>query len=392
MNEELRGQVERVRHIAMICAVAGALACVIGIFTARSHFFIAYLFSYLFWLSLSLGCLMLTMIHFLTGGRWGDVTRRFLEAGFMVLPVMALLFIPIFFGLRELYPWMRPDEVAADSILRKRTAYSNFWGYLARTVICLGLWTWMARCLRVWSLRQDKTTDLSFLRKARTLSGPGLVIYPLTGTFVWTDWVLSLEPRWFSTMFPIIIFIGQILWGVAFAILMLAWFQKYEPLRDVVGSGNLYQLGNLLLAFVLFWTYVSFGQMLIIYAGNLPPEISWYLHRIAGNWKWVLGWIAFFHFFLPFYALLFRPVKKKIRSLATVAAIVLITGPVVAFWYIKPTFYPTGINIHWLDFAAFFALGGIWVMTFLSALVRHPLLIRNDPRIRTQDKEVAHAV
>lgn len=383
---------DAMRRAALFLAGLGAVACVVGVFVARTHFFVAWLYSWLFWSGLSLGCLQVAMIHSLTGGRWGDVTRRFLEAAYMVLPLMSLLFIPIFFGLHHLYPWARPDEIARDSTLLRRTGYSNIPGYVVRSVVLLGLWSFAAWKLRGWSLRQDETTDLRWTRKNRVLSGVGVVLYPITGTFAYVDWVLSLEPRWFSTMFPIIIFIGQILCAVAFAILMLAWFEQIEPLRAVLGVAQPYQLGNLLLAFVLFWAYVHFGQLLIIYSGNLPPEISWYLHRIAGNWKWVVGWIAFFLFFTPFYALLFRPVKKNIRRLRVVALMVFATMPVAVFWYIKPTFFPTGINIHWLDFATFFTLGGIWFLAFAAGLIAHPLLLRNDPRLHYEKKEVAHAI
>jgi hypothetical protein len=390
MNNESLQRLKGFQRIAIGCAVAGSAACLIGVVTDRSHFFISYLFAYLFWLGLSMGGLLLAMIHNLTGGRWGDVTRRFHEAGYMVLPVIALLFIPIFFGLHCLYPWARPDEVARDVILQKRQAYSNYPGYIVRTIVLLALWTWIGWRLRRWSLQQDTTEDLTPTRKARALSGAGVVIYPITGTFAYVDWVLSLESHWFSTMFPIIIFAGQILSALTFSILVLAWFKKYEPMRDVAGEMNLYQLGNLLLAFVLFWTYVCFGQLLIIYSGNLPAEIGWYLHRIAAGWKWVIIGIAIFHFFVPFYLLLFRPLKKNIRSLAMIAALVFFTGPVVAFWEIKPTFFPHGIELNWLDFAAFVALGGIWLTLFIAGVARHPLLLSHDPRVKY--KGVPHAV
>ena len=382
MNDNLLQRLNRFQRIAIGCALAGGVACLVGLVTNSAHFFISYLFAYLFWLGLSMGSLLLAMIHHLTGGRWGDVTRRFLEAGYMALPVMALLFLPIFFGLHHLYPWARPDEVARDVILQKRHAYSNVPGYVARTIVLLGLWSWIASRLRRWSLLQDHTENLTPTRKARALSGAGVVIYPITGTFAYVDWVLSLEPHWFSTMFPIIIFAGQILSALTFSVIVMVWFKKFEPLRDVVGGMNLYQLGNLMLAFVLFWTYVAFGQLLIIYSGNLPPEISWYLHRIAGGWKWLIVGIAAFHFFIPFYLLLFRPLKKNPRSLSLIAAIIFFTGPAVVFWEIKPTFFPHGFELYWLDFAAFLALGGIWIALFITNVKRHPLLLRNDPRIR----------
>jgi hypothetical protein len=384
MNETLRHELTVGRRAALGCAVVGGVLCIAGAVAQRHAFFVSYLFAYLFWLGLTLGCFLVTMIHHLTAGRWGDVTRRILEAGFAPLPVMAALFIPLLFGLRELYPWARPEEVAADVVLQKRGGYDSFWGLVIRSAVFFAAWIWMAACLRKWSLQQDRTSDLAPTRKLRRLSGAGVVIYPLTATIAYVDWLMSIEPRWYSTMFPIIICIGQILSAVAFSIVVLTWCQRYEPWNQILTPIHLRQLGNLLLAFVLFWTYVSFGQLLIIYSGNLPAEIDWYLHRIDGSWKWLAAAIALLQFFVPFYALLFRGVTRRIRVLATVAALVFMTGLVDYFWEVEPTFFPKGIHLDWLDFAAPIGIGGIWFAIFSASFQRHPLPPRNDPRIRTE--------
>jgi hypothetical protein len=215
----------------------------------------------------------------------------------------------------------------------------------------------------------------------RILSGPGLIIYTLTVAFGYIDWVMSLEPDWVSTMFPIIICAGQVLIAFAFITLLLAWFKDEEPISKVTTVTPFHHLGNLLLSFVIFWTYVCFGQLLIIWSGNLPNEISWYLHRIAGNWKWVVGFLAAFHFFFPFFLLLFRTTKRHVRALATLAAIIFAAHIVNIFWFIAPAFSPTGIQVNWLDFAALFGVGGLWVAIFIAMLKRGPLLPQNDPRI-----------
>ena len=390
MSDFLQRELLKARGVAVVCAIVGVLACVVGAIFERHEFFISYLFAYLFWFGLTMGCFQLTMIHHLTAGRWGGITRRFLEAGMSALPVMALLFIPIFFGVKTLYPWARPDEVAREVVLQKRAHYENLTWFIVRTVVFLALWTWMALRLRQWSLQQDQTPDLLPTRKLRRLSGIGVALYPFTGTLVFVDWLLSIEPDWYSTMFPIIVCINQILSGVAFAILVLTWAQRGEPWRDLIDKTRLRQMGNLLLAFVMFWTYISFGQLLIIYSGNLPAEIGWYLHRIAGNWKVIVSILAAFHFFVPFYALLFRSVTRHLRRLAVVAALVFVTGVVDAYWYVEPTFYPSGIHLDWLDFAAPLALGGIWFALFATHLARAPVLPRNDPRLELKE-EAAHA-
>jgi len=381
MNAFFFSRISDRQRTALGVGIIALGACGMGAFFNARQFFVSYLFAYLFWLGLSLGCLCVAMIHHLTGGRWGDVTRRFLEAGYMTLPMMAVLFLPIFAGLHELYSWARPDEVAHSEVLRHKAHYLNVAAFAARAIVFFIIWIWMAVSLRKWSLQQDQTVDLTPTRHARALSGPGVVIYAVTVTFAWVDWLLSLEPDWYSTMFAVIICGGQILAAVAFAILLLAWFRNEPPFSAVVEAGQFHQLGNLLLTFVMFWTYVCFGQLLIIWSGNLPHEIVWYLHRIAGGWKWIAGFLALFNFFLPFFLLLFRASKRNFRALRFLAGLVFICQTVNAYWLVEPAFYQTGVHLHWMDFAAPLGLGGLWVAKCAASFKRAPFLTQNDPRI-----------
>jgi hypothetical protein len=245
--------------------------------------------------------------------------------------------------------------------------------------------------LRKWSLQQDKTTDVAPTIRLRTLSGPGIVIVPLLATFGFVDWIMSIEPAWFSTVFAVVLLSGQILNAFAFAIILLAWFQPLPPFREVVTEKHFHDLGNLLLTSVMFWTYVAFSQFLIIYSGNLPHEIGWYLHRIAGDWKWLASFIALFHFFIPFFVLLFRAAKKNIRILAAMAVLIFAVHALEVFWMIAPTFYADGIKIHWTDFAAWLGLGGIWLGVFFANLKRHPLLAKNNPPVENPILQNANA-
>jgi hypothetical protein len=207
------------------------------------------------------------------------------------------------------------------------------------------------------------------------------VIYTLTVTFAWIDWVMSLEPDWYSTVFPIMVCGGQILCAFAFAVIMLAQCRNFPPYVSVVEEGHFHQLGNLLLTFVMFWTYVCFGQLLIIWSGNQPHEIVWYLHRIAGHWKWVAGFLALFSFFLPFFILLFRASKKNAGALRVLAIMIFVCQGVNAWWLVEPSFYPDGVHLHWLDFSVVLGLGGIWVGACVRSLKNAALLTKNDPRI-----------
>lgn len=376
---EVQSVIARVQLISLVVGLVALGLTAYGAFLERTQFFFSYLFGYLFWLGLSLGCFLVTMIHTLTGGRWGYPTRRFLEAGFMVLPLMLLLFVPILFGLHSLYPWARPEELAADKALRQRHVYENGLAYIARVIFFIGVWIGMSQLLRRWSLQQDTTTDAAPTLKARMLSGPGIVIYGLLGTFAFIDWIMSLEKHWYSTMFAVIIIIGQILVAYAFSVVLLTFFRNQQPLSDVVSKAQYHQLGNLLLAFVMFWTYVSFGQLLIVYSGDKPHELDWYLHRIAGNWKLVVGALGLFHFFLPFFLLLFRVVKKHVVPLTTLAALLFVVHIVDLYWLVMPALHKDGLAISWLDFTAPLGIGGVWLAFFLSRLRAVPLLPQRDP-------------
>ena len=390
MNE-IVSKLNRLQKISFAIGILFLVLSAVGWLTSPREFFISWLFSFIFWIGLALGCLNAAMMHYLAGGRWGFITRRFLEAGFMTLPLMVIFFIPLLFGLRDLYPWARPAAVAADKILQQKVIYENFPGFLIRAICFFGVWVLIATRLRKWSLQQDETADFAPTRKTRTLSGPGLVIVPFLVTFAFVDWIMSIEPAWFSTIFAVILLSGQILLALAFSIIFLAWLHQQFPFREIVVAAHFHDLGNLLLAFVMFWTYVAFSQFLIIYSGNEPHEIGWYLPRIAGSWKWLVGFIILFHFFVPFFVLLFRSAKRNVPPLATIAVLVFMVNAVEIFWVVAPTFYQSGIKIHWTDFFAWFGIGGCWLGTFAASLKRHPFLAQGNPQPNNLTASASHA-
>jgi hypothetical protein len=381
MNSILDCSIGRAKNVSLGIGIIGLIGCVIGWFIAPRDFFVAYLFGHFFFVGLSLGSLALLMIHHLTAGDWGYAVRRFLESAVGNLPLLALLFVPIFFGLAHLYPWQDRAVVAADETLRLTQIYLNPTGFALRTAIVFAIWIIMARQLLKWSAEQDATASLAPTRKMRTLSGPGLVIYPVTMTFAAVDWLMSMEADWYSTMFPILICIGQILSALALVILLLAWTAPSSPLGALATEENFHKLGNLLLAFTMMWAYLAFGQLLVIWSGNLPHEISWYLHRISDGWKWIAVFIALFHFFIPFFLLLMRPAKKNRRNLAGIAACVLATHIVAVWWTIAPSIYTKHFHLGWLAPAAFLGIGGIYAFTFLKNLEARRLVPQNDPRL-----------
>jgi hypothetical protein len=235
MNE-ITSKFSGLRNLSLAIGIFGLTACCAGFAFDRRAFYISYLFAFLFWISLSLGCFYVAMIHYLTAGQWGFPARRIFEAGFLTLPAMAVFFVPIFFGLRQLYPWAHPGAVAADNILRQRAAFENLPAFIIRALVFFAIWIFIALRLRKWSLQQDMTNDLSPTIKIRKLSGPAIAIVPLTVSFALLDWAMTIEPHWSSTVFPVIILSGQILMAIAFAIISLAWIRNNAPFKDVGGN------------------------------------------------------------------------------------------------------------------------------------------------------------
>lgn len=383
------GRIRRLQRLATAIGMLGLISCVLGYVLSPEDFQVSYLFAFMYWISLSLGCFYLALIHYLTGGRWGFPARRVLEAGYMTLPVMLLFFLPILLGLRELYPWAQPETVAAEKVLQARAVYESPLWFTTRAVFYFAAWIVPATLLRRWSLQQDVALTVAPMIKVRTLSGPAVAFVPLTASFAFIDWAMSAEAKWYSTVFPVIILAGQILMATAFAVVMLAGARN-EPALGGTEKKLFQDLANLLLAFVMFWTYVAFSQLIIIYSANLPQEIGWYVRRIHGGWLWLVASVVLFHFVAPFFLLLFRKVKQYVGFLSTIAVVVLLTHATELYWAIEPTFHAR-LQIHWTAVAAWFGLGGIWLAVFLGNLKRHPLLARPDPRFGNPVPEVARA-
>ncbi len=351
--------------------------CAAGAILNPAQFLRSYLVAFLFWMAIALGSAALVMLHYLVGGRWGFVIRRLLEAATRTLPAMAVLMLPLLLGIRSLYHWTHPE---GDRLLEHKALYLNIPFFLVRAAIYFSVWILLTRRLTRLSLEQDRTAEPSIQRRMQVLSGPGLLLYGFTVTFASIDWAMSLEPHWFSTIYGMIFMVGQGLATLAFVIAVLVLLSRHAPLSEALTALHFHDLGNLMFAFVMLWGYVSFSQFLIIWSGNLPEEIPWYLARLRGGWQWVALILLLFHFFLPFVLLLMRGVKRRREALARVAVAVLALRLVDMFWLVAPAFHPEGFTIHWMDLAAPVGLGGLWLAAFFSNLKRAPLLPLHDPR------------
>lgn len=359
--------------------VAGALLCAAGGFMNAEQFFRSYLFGFMFWFNLTLGCLAGVMTHNLTGGDWGVATRRQLEAGMRVLPLMALLFLPILFGVPKIYEWANPEHVAHSAILQQKAGYLNQSFFGIRAFVYFSIWLTLANLLYKWSGELERNPNLGIVRRMENLSGPGILIFFLTSTFAAFDWVMSLEPHWYSTIYGLLFVVGQGLAMLAFMIAVTTWLSNRGALSEAVGTKNFHDLGKLMHGFVVLWTYGSFSQFLIIWSANLPEETIWYAHRIAGGWKLVAIGLAIFHFLVPFFLLLIRNNKMKSNILVKIAGLILFMRFVDLYWFISPSFNTEGPSFHWLDLAAPVGIGGLWLSTFYGQLKKRSLAPLPDP-------------
>lgn len=366
---------------ALIVGVLFAVITAILAVMNWKQFVQSYLISYVLWFGLGLGSMALLMVHHLTAGGWGFVTQRLLEASSRTLPLLALLFIPILLGMEAIYPWASEAGLAANPIIQTKIHWLNPSGFIARLIIYYLIWIGLMAILNAWSKRLDDTGDQRNAVRLTRISGPGIVLYFLTITFASVDWGMSLEPEWFSTIYGALYIVSQGLTVIAFNIIVLSYLAEYEPISRFMTIKYYHHLGNLMLAFVVLWAYISFSQYLIIWSGNLPEEIGFYLRREGGGLTVVSVILMIFHFAVPMFLLFFRRHKKRVSYLRRIAIYILVMRCIDLYWNINPAFAPNAVQIHLLHFTTFIALGGIWLWYFFFQLGRRNLMPLNDPRM-----------
>ena len=371
---------ERVQKTALWFGVGGGILCAVFFFFSKEQFFRSYLFAFVFWVMMPVGCIAILMMHHLTGGWWGYPIRRLLEAGSRTFGLMALLFIPLFFGLSHIYPWARPEDVRADAILEYKKPYMNPAFFDVRTVIYFAIWLLLAILLNRWSEEQDRTADPKLAGRMEFLSAPGLILWGIGVTYSCVDWVMSIESHWFSTIYGMLFMVIGALTALCFVIFVLRMLSEEQPLKDCVTPAQYNDLGNLMLTFVMLWAYLSFSQFLIIWQGNLKDEIPWYKIRAYGGWGGIAIVLIVLHFAVPFLLLLQRPLKRRLRALSVLAAGVVFLSMIDMYWLVVPGFEASGPHFHPLDFFALVGIGGLWVAAFFWQLKKLPLLPQHDPR------------
>jgi hypothetical protein len=370
------------RRSLMVGVVFGVVA-IIGAFMRPEEFYRAYLLGFMCWLGVALGSMAILMIRHLTGGGWGLVIRRILGAAMRTLPLLALLFIPILLGMHRLYIWAQPLDNIADKHLREHLqditkTYLTPNGFISRAVFYFAIWNLLSFLLSKWSKQTDRPGAPDNTRRFKAVSGPGLILYGFTISFAAIDWVMSLDPSWVSTIFGLIILIGEVLSAMCFAVVVERILFNHRPMSEILKPDFVHDHGKWMLTFTMVWAYFNFSQWLIIWAGNLPAEITFYVKRLSGGWGLIGLTLVLFHFAIPFGILLSRPFKRDIRRLAWLAAWLTLMRYLDLFWIIEPNFSNT-LRFTVADVIVPVAIGGIWLAYFFRNLAALPLLPAYDP-------------
>ena len=376
----LAPQMDRVQRNALIVGVVALAVSLLGLFRDPAHFWQSYLFGYIFWGGLTLGSLGIFFLHNVVGGNWGVAIRRPIEAGLKNLPLIAILAIPILISLSSLYSWTNPEVRAHEFAVGHKAAYMNAPLFIGRTILYFALWFFMGMSILRMADRQAETGDQALFRRIKGRSAPCLVLFMISTTLAFIDWIMSLEPSWYSTIYPWMFTIGEVLLTFSFMVALLVLLSKHEPFASFVQIQHYHDLGNLMLAFTMLWAYMSFSQFLIIWAENLPDEIPWYVRRFSGGWGYVAWTIAIFHFCVPFFLLLMRFIKKNPSLLRWLAIWIILVRFLDVFWIVVPAFRQRGLEVYWTDIVAPIGIGGLWIAFFVRNLKSRPLLVPTDPR------------
>jgi hypothetical protein len=348
----------------------------------------------------SVGGLALLMVQYCSGGKWGLLLRRPLEAMSRTLPLVFVYWLVVAFSMKRLYLWAQVDDVAgalksgfinaaqAHAIEFKRPML-NPTAFVVTSVVCFAIWGFYTWRLNALGLERDADVAGNtpyWIKKLENISGPGIVVYSLTMTAAVIYWVMSLDPTWYSSVYGLLFLVGQGYMVLAFGIIVAISLSKGEPFKTILRQTEQHDLGKFTFAFVMLNIYLAFGQFLIIWSGNLPEEIPWYLDRIRGHWGIIITLDFLFHWLIPFTMLLSREITRNKKRLVRVCQWMVFARAFDLFWLIEPNFKDAARNLHFswgiLEYAAVpVAMISFWVAFFCTRLKTRPLVQTNDPHV-----------
>ncbi|MGI8811435.1 MAG: hypothetical protein ACR2IH_02770 [Pyrinomonadaceae bacterium] len=380
--------VNRLRTLSLGIGGVALIAWAVGLYFTPEQALRSWLLGFIFWAGIGIGSIGILLLQYLTGGAWGLVMRRIAEAASRTLPMVGLLLVPIVLGLSRLYVWTH--LAPTDEVMEQRGWFQTPTSWILRSVIYFAVFGVLAYLLNKWSVAQDRSDNYEdgakYLGIASKFSGPALVFYALVVTFASVDWVMMLDPHFFSTIWGLLFVAGWALSFFCFAQIILAYLSDKSPMDRVLGPRHFHDIGKLMLAMIMIWAYFNFSQYLIIWSGNVPEETRWFLDRTTNGWGYVAWGLVIFHFAAPFVVLLMQDLKRHPKTLALVASFILLMRLVDMFWLIAPSprinYYglePGAFSLSWLDIIAPVAVGGIWLWYFFGQLMKRPLVPVMDP-------------
>jgi hypothetical protein len=368
------------RNTLVLAVLISVIACVAGYLNDPVRFHRSYIVAFAYVAAAGLGAFFFVMVQYLTGSAWSVTMRRIMENIMVTLPVGAILFLPVAFGLKDIYPWMDRAMVLADPVLKQKAGYLSENFFIARAYIMFALWSIWIFAIYYQSTKQDTARSARQMNVIARWSAPGLFLVVVVGSLAAFDWLMSLEPKWYSTIFGLYILAGGALTFMSFVTLICLGFRRAGILKHSITNEHYHDLGKWLFALTAFYTYMAFSQYLLIWYANLPEETIWYRHRMEGSWLPVSLAMPFIRFLIPFFVLLCRPAKRSLKVIAAIAVWSIIVEYVDLYWVVMPTYYKTGPQVSWMDFATLAATLSVCALVFWSRFRKNKLAPVGDLR------------
>ena len=368
------------RNVLVFAALLGIIGCIAGYVSNPARLFQSYMVAFAYTTLIGLGAFFFVMVQFLTGSAWSVTMRRIMENVMITLPVGLILFIPVAIGLDQIYPWTNQAIVGADAVLKAKSSFLTPNFFITRTVIYFFLWSLWAGSIYHQSTKQDTARSIKQMHIASRWSAPGLFLAVAIGTLASYDWLMSLEPKWYSTIFGLVMLSGGGLSFFSVVTLVCLAFRRAGILKNSITKEHYHDLGKWLLCMTAFYTYVAFAQYFLIWYSNIPEETVWYRHRMVGAWLPISLAMPFLRFLIPFPILLCRPAKRSLTVIGLMAAYSLIVEYIDLYWIVMPTYYKTGPQPHWLDLATIVTTVSICGLVFWSRFRKHKMVPVGDLR------------
>lgn len=368
------------RNVLAFAALVAVILCAFGYWQDPARFFRSYMVAFAFTAATGLGAFFFVVVQFLTGAAWSVTVRRIMENIMFTLPVCALLFIPVAFGLKDIYSWSDTAMAAADPVLKLKGNYLTEGPFLIRTYAYFAVWSIWIFAICHQSTKQDSRKSIRQMHILSRWSAPGLILVVVVGTLASYDWLMSIEPKWYSTIFGLYVLSGGALTFMSIVTLVSLGFRRAGILSKAITMEHYHDLGKWMFALVAFYTYMAFAQFLLIWYANIPEETIWYRHRSAGSWLYIALAMPFIRFIIPFFTLICRPAKRNLKVLGLMAVWCVVVEYIDLYWVVMPAYYKDGPKIHWLDFATLAATVSICGLAFWGRFKRHKMVPVGDLR------------